>query len=90
MNRNVKTEGDIVISTYMSLHVSSNFLRGVAVYKKESEQETPGASRVLQSTSIDRRTLLRAPGNRSRLGYYCTNTATLLRLLYLVKKSVLR
>jgi len=81
MNRNVKTEGDIVISTYMSLHVSSNFLRGVAVYKTKSEQEILGASLVLQSTSIDGKTVLRAPGNRSRLGYICINTATLLRVL---------
>ena len=81
MNRNVKTDEDTVISTYTSLHVISNFLRGVAVYKKRSEQETLGASRVLQSTSIDGKILLRAPGNRSRLGYFCINTATFLRVL---------
>jgi len=90
MDGNANTEEDIVVSTYTSLHVSSNFLRGVAVYKTESERETLGASRVLQSISIDWKILLRAPGNRSRLGYICINTATLLRVLYLVKKSVLR
>ena len=81
MDRNVNTEGDIVVSTCTSLHVSSNFLCGVEVYKKEYEQKTLGASLVLQSTSIDKRTLLRAPGNRSRLGYYCTNTTTFLYVL---------
>ena len=70
-----------MVSTYTSLHVSSNFLRGVTEYKKESEQETLGACLVLQSTSIDGNILLRAPGNCSRLGYICINTATLLRVL---------
>ena len=81
MDGNANTEEDIVVSTYTSLHVSSNFLRGVAVYKTESEQETPSASRVLQSTSIDEKTLRRAPGNCSRLGYICTNRATFLHVL---------
>ena len=81
MDRNVKTEGDIMMSTYTSLHVSSNFLHGVAVYKKEYEQKTLGASLVVQSTSIDGKILLRAQGNCSRLGYFCINTATLLRVL---------
>ena len=81
MDMYVKTEGDIVVSTYTSLHVISNFLRGVAVYKTESEQETPGASRVLQSTSIDGKILLGAQGNCSRLDYIYINTATPLRVL---------
>ena len=81
MDGNANTEEDIVVSTYTSLHVSSNFLRGVAVYKTESEQETPSASRVLQSTSIDGKTLLRAPGDCSRLGYFYINPATFSNVL---------
>ena len=81
MDKYVKTEGDIVVSTYTSLHVSSDFLHEVTEYMEESEQKTPGASLVLQSTSMDWETLSRIPGSCSRLDYYCTNTATLLRVL---------